>query len=582
MSRPVVVPKGGCGEREGLTGHSLNYAIDTITGKVETAARCSGGSIYVCPTCKARVSLRSGLVRKSYFAHWPGLGSEECENFAPGQYGHHAHAQSPSAPSSQSGSRRMELRLVIPPGVAKSGWSLELVLPPCADCRGKVTLDLGGRLQEIDMRGMVGTRKRLTADPAALPYRMVSFSGAPDPTFVASVERECPGLPATGAAVFTASGREGIKGFPRALELRASETFALLWREPAALEFPDELVVDHLPCRREWNLALLTLPDEPSTSAIEWLRSLTSLPMAQKAPSILVAWPFLSRNSSINAVEAARTGAAVLSVEKMPVSPRVAGPWMTAQSGGVKLTAVGLERSPAFFVLKPSGVEAVRVAEADNQHIEAFLFFSLRTEQLEAQPMVELAFRTPEGLCRLLPLHRRRCSEAAVEARARRLGPEYLSMPPGASGTLRVEGPSGRTETLLAPGPAAAPHNRHMRLLPPDALAALVTAMAADTSHVEIDFGGFGRLDLKGTWGRSVAKLARKELEPGLRGRLQSFLLQLCPTTPPARYTGDLALIEAFALIRPGAPLVPHYRSLAKELLASGFEIKSFGGGVSQ
>lgn len=437
----------------------MEYAINKVTGRLESATQASGASLYVCPVCKATVNHRSGTLRKPHFAHWPGWGSPECENFVPGQQGQHAQGQA----SASATKRKMELRLVIPRGADRAGWSVELVLPPCRECRAKLALDVGGRIQEIDMRGMSKGR-RVTAELSAAPYRIVFFDGKPDPSFVAGVERDCPGLPSFGAAAFTALGRGDLKGFPRTKELRGSETFALLWSKPAEPGFPDELVVDKLHGRQGWSLALVTIPDSPSPECTAWLRSFTGLPIAPPVPSITLLWPFLARSFSVNAVECVDSSIVLLSAEMMPVGLRDQGPMMKAQGALGELSATGVEQSPAFFALKPGGTEHFRVAEANNPDIEKFFSFCLRPERPQEHPAVELAFTTSEGVRRIVPLNQRKCAKAAAAARMRGMDPEYLSMPPGAKGTLRVDGPAGRSETVLfsgggraSPQPAHAP-----------------------------------------------------------------------------------------------------------------------------
>lgn len=56
--------------------------------------------------------------------------------------------------------QKIELRLLIPTGVDRAGWSLELVLPTCRECRATVSLDVGGRIQTLNMRGMQTSRRR--------------------------------------------------------------------------------------------------------------------------------------------------------------------------------------------------------------------------------------------------------------------------------------------------------------------------------------------------------------------------------------------------------------------------------------
>lgn len=516
------------------------------------------------------VSHRSGEIRQPHFAHWPGWGSPECENFVPGAQSLNGDGQ--GSAYQPVAKRRMELRLLIPTGNDRAGWSIELALPPCRECRASITIDLGGRVQTLDMRSML-TPRRIGAELSTDSYRIVSFSGKPDPSYVDGVEKDCPGLPDYGAAAFAALGSGELKGFPRTYELRNSETFALLWREPISPDFPEELVVDRLPGRREWYLALVTIPDAPSPECVAWLRSFTGLPVAPPVPSIVPVWPFLTRHSSVNSIECAKAGVILLSAEMMPVEQQSRGPTMHAQSALGKRSATGVERSPAFFALKPEGIEAVRVAEANNQDIQTFLSFSFRPERHQTIPAVELVFATANGGRQIASLHQRKCAAIATEARILGLSLEYLSMPPGATGILRIEDSTGRSEIAISSGSTASPHNRHADLPPPDVLTKLAKALANSACTVEIAFGGLGRLWLGGTWTPAIADERQTELPPELRCRLLSFLCQLQPMSPTAIGINDYVLVRALTTINLSPSITPHYRSLVKDILTCGFKL---------
>lgn len=553
----------------------MEYAINLVTERLESATEAKNWGQYVCPICKAKVSRRSGPKKTPYFAHWPGWGSSECENFVPSLHGHSAQSKGSVSVDKQ----KIELRLLIPTGVDRAGWSLELVLPPCRECRATVSLDVGGRIQTLNMRGMQ-TSRRVTAELSVEPYRIVSFSGKPDPSFLAGVDKECPGLFALGATAF-ALGSGGQKGFPRTRELRSSETFALLWREPAETNFPDELVVNRLPGRQGWNLTLVTIPEEPSQWCVDWLRSFTGLPIAPPVSSIIPVWPFLTRKSSINVVECVKSGIILLSTKMIPAGPSDPAPIMQAQSASAKLSAVGLERSPAFFALRSCDVDFVNVTEVNNPSFQEVISFSISPERPREHPAVELAFMTPEGFCHMVSLHQRRCAEIAEAARAQGIKLKYLSMPLGASGKLFVNGPSESSVTVLSSGGDASPHGKGMRLPPPDVLVKLTSVLVDPAYHVEIEFGGFGRLHLAGSWTCATTDYGCRQLFPALRARLLSFMLQLRLAVPSSMYADDLKLVEAFARVRPELQLIPHYRSLVKEVLACGFKLKQFGEGIS-
>ncbi|MCY1534630.1 hypothetical protein D9M68_700080 [compost metagenome] len=271
----------------------------------------------------------------------------------------------------------------------------------------------------------------------------------------------------------------------------------------------------------------------------------------------------------------------LLAAKMMPLEQSDQGPTMQVQSGSSKHSALGVERSPAFFALRPDGMQTVKVSDANTPGIEEFVSFSLNLERPQRHPSVELAFTTPTGVRHVVSLHQRRCTDVATEARAHGRGPDYLSMPPGAAGILRIDGPTGRFVTAFSSGSDSPPHSRHMRLPLPDVLTKMTSALADPACHVEIDFGGFGRLHVAGTWTRTSVDRGSRELTPALRSRPLSFILQLRIASPTAVHTDDNTLVGALATMRPEPSLIPHYRSLVREVLACGFEIKRLGEGAS-
>lgn len=546
----------------------MDFAFNKATGRVESAAKASKWSQYGCPVCKADVNFRSGTIRKPYFAHRQGYGSLACENFVPSHYGQHVqeHVSTPAE------MKRMELRLMIPKGENRAGWSLELVLPSCRECRATVTLDVGRRSQTLDMRGME-KRRYVTAEPSVEPYRIVAYSGAPDPSFVHGVERECPGLPVSGAAVFTALGSGQLNGFPRAQELRYSETFALLWNMPVNPDFPEELFIDRIKGRKGWNLALVTLPDSISSECANWLSTFTKLSITAPVPSIIPIWPFLTKNTRINEIECIKSGITLLSTEMMPVVLRGQGPTMLAQGPLAKHTAVGIEQSPAFFALKPGETDFVEIANTHYPEINKFISFSLQHKCHAPFPVIELVFSEPSGAHRIVPLHHRNCAESIAEVRRQEIRFEYLSIPSGVQGTFRVDDSNKIIVFNVSSGIDISPHNRYMRLPPADVLATLISALADPACYVELEFGGFGRLVLPKSRKNIAACADKNKLPLALRARLLSFMFQLRISTPTSVYADNALLLKAFAAVQPQPQLIPHYRVLVRDILANGIEL---------
>ncbi|WP_212784993.1 hypothetical protein [Pseudomonas amygdali] len=553
----------------------MEYAVNKLTNKLESAALSSGIGLFICPCCKAMVNFRSGAKRKKHFGHWPGWGSPECENFIPSQYGQNAEGSAFATVMR----RRMDLRLMITRR-QRAAWWLELAIPACRVCDATVTIDVGGRLQHLNMRGMT-KGCRVTAELSVENYRIVSYSDHADPTFMASVDRECPGLPSSGTAVFSASGREGVTGFPRAQELRGWETYAFLWSDNAAPVFPDELVLDRFQSREGWSLALATIPEKPSEECIEWLRDFTGLLVNPPAPSITPIWPFLTRNSSVNAIECLESPTVLLSTQMMPVGQQDRGPTMQVYGGGERLSATGIEKSPAFFVLATEKTQDFRIAKADYPDIDKFVSCTLSPRRNQKLPTVEFAFRDRELKRHVVPLHQKKCRTFVMAARAQTMTLEYLSMPPGCNGRLIADKSSQRSEILLFSGDTVSEHSQHQRLLPPEVQTLLIARLVDPTCHVDINFGGFGRLHVAGDLSSGPISEAFVTLGPSLRSRLLSFMVQLQAGGPIAAVSDDYALVRTFASLRPRPQLIPNYRTLVKDVLARGFELKKLGEGVS-
>jgi len=544
----------------------LDYAIDEMTGVLVSASRASRYGQYICPVCEKGVIPRKGDIRVPYFAHRPGYGTLECENFFPGR-------SSLAVPEKEKINvtikRRMELRLLISAERKCREWSLKLALPTCNLCRAKITLDVGGRSQTLDMRSMV-KRRQIGAEPSTQPYRIVSFSGDPDAEFAAEVERECQGLPSVGAAVFTNGASEG---FPLARELVCNDTFAFLWQQPVQPEFPDELTVERLPGRQGWYLALVTIPEIPSLESIEWLKCFTHLPVVPAKSSITAIWPFLTQNTSVNQIECLHSNTVLLSANMVSTTSIDDGPTMYAQGASSLLSATGVEKSPAFFTLNPGHSEIVGVSAASDQDIKVFLTFSSQVKCFKKYPSVDLVFTKQQGGQEIVSLHQRRCADFISDARLQGHKLEYLSMPPGAEGVAKIEGITENSNIRLFSSSCVAPHDANKCLMQPDVLSRLAFYLADSTCHLEIEFSGLGRLSLPGFHPSSSMVDINKRLSSSLRSRLFSFILQIRLVTPDFIVSSDdSALIEALEKLQPELHQLPHYRALVKEVIASGFE----------
>lgn len=545
----------------------MEYAINKLTNKVESADQATGHSSYICPCCRAMMGFRAGAVRKKYFAHWPGLVTAACENYVPGQSGQNADGSALKTHAKRS----MELRLIVPKQGDRAGWFLELIMPSWRACDATVTVNVGGRFRQFDMR-RADPGARAMAEPSTAPYRIVSFEGQPDPLFKDGVELECLGLPSDGAAVFTASGRGQNPGFARARELQCGGTYALLWQESLAADLPDELLIDWLTGRQGWSIAIVTLPETPSEICVEWLQSFTGLSVNAQAPYIVQMWPFLSRNSSINTVEYAESTIVLLAAHNIPMGQAGSGPTLQAHTGFDRLSAVGMNRTPALFDLRPERIDTVRVGKSEHQDFERIFTCGSDLSRHHQPPSVQAVFSYQNGAREIVGLHRKRCRELVAAVRSGDLSLDYLAMPPGTRGKLAS---TGLSEMRLSAGTDVASHDPRQRLMPKSMESAVITALMDSTAHFDLDFFGFGRVRLASSHVPLIAESLSPELGPKLRARVHSFICQLQIGAPVSASVGDVQLVRAFFITTPRPDLVPHYRALTKKILACGFQFNT-------
>ena len=66
----------------------MDYAKESNSGRIVAASDASRWRSYVCPRpgCGGRVSLRAGSDRRAHFAHFPGEGTQECDEYHPGAW----------------------------------------------------------------------------------------------------------------------------------------------------------------------------------------------------------------------------------------------------------------------------------------------------------------------------------------------------------------------------------------------------------------------------------------------------------------------------------------------------------------
>lgn len=536
----------------------MEYAINKIIDKLVSAKMASKFNLYSCPVCQKPVSYRSGPQKKPYFAHMPGVGTKECENFTPSQNITHPLNDSSSIVTKW----KMELYLHLPKKSHYAGWSLELLLPKHRACHASMKLDLGGgRSQTVDMRGMDKDR-RMMVELSTASYRITEFIGKPDPYFKSNFERECVGLPTSKAAVFSISKENSQNSFPRAQILKSFTTVALLWQEAQDISFPEELIIEYLPKRQGWSLALVTIPDELTLDCINWLSKFTGLPFEESKSSINLIWPFLTKKSSVNTIECIKSDSTLFAITKISKKQQE----IIFQSDSKRLSALYVDRPTAFFEFKPEDSKNLSIENKNSDELNEQISFYIPLNKFQ-YPLVELAFKFNNGDYKIVSLHQRCCLETVLEARKQQVKLEYISMPIGAKGKIFIDESDRKIKIDVYSSERVAPHNQRMRIPSLEIIDELSMALINPESQVTIDFDGFGMLHLAGKiWGEEITSFSNLKLSSSLRSRLFSFLLQLNYKSPLPVNCDDKTLINLLTMANPKSTLIPHYRLLMKEV----------------
>jgi hypothetical protein len=261
------------------------YAASRQTRGLVEATSATWHHDYTCPSCHARVFLRSGNERTPHFAHYPGEGQPECEEYYPGVS---ISSGTPAArPRLAVEDHRDELGLVVQEG-GEDTWDLLLRVPELPDAElGIASLNaLRDAFIEIQVDGsMVGRLSGLEVRPgcgvarAPVPPSWQMYSTQPAGHWPNGVNRErwrrmAPGL-ATLGSLFRLRGGEWARLSPGSL-VQWGEDMVLIGddRCPPPSQTRSEAANPRSTGAIRWRLWRIHLPFEPSDPIGSWLHRL--------------------------------------------------------------------------------------------------------------------------------------------------------------------------------------------------------------------------------------------------------------------------------------------------------------------
>ncbi len=553
-------------------------AKEERTGRIVAASEASLYARYVCPVCKVEVFLKRGRRRADHFAHWPGLGSPDCERYFAGGDIHH-----PFPTGSTSGEGRespeivppMALSLALQPeaelrGRRLRGWSLALTVPRSPDSRGHVSVDCGGGIvREIALAKLVLGPQTYLADPDAAEFSAVRVSPEVRPAYRSAIAQRIPGLVPGQVTVFETCAH---KHKPRVASLSWGASYYFVWRRDNGQRSPEGLPGHQLADNGAWCCSLVSLPNEGEESLANWLDAACGLRIVKEKRTWGIIYPVAFDVDVSGRIRLPLTPSVLVGLSG-PSEPDVesacecaAGEFRASiitRNGGLHLIEITADKTAADSVLSlrwdQSSLPALaRVPLADAAHLPAVVIEFLAKD-------AKLPWRER--------MHEASCRESLRKTRASEINIRKIELPASIAGHLRWRArPETQWQSLplieIAPGGG----RRQGTVLPPGQLSELNRILQDLRLDVWLDFGAFGEF-LELSEKLPLAGIPSLHLHPSVRAKI----VWLCKTMKayttasktPIDGLDDDELVAHFRGIRVDPSLLAHCRSIERTL-ASG------------
>lgn len=270
----------------------MYHARERRTGQIISATKASPWGSYRCPTCNVEVSLRSGDYRAAHFAHKPGQGKPECEEFHPSDDLSHSWRDTDTYQGPAIEPLRLSIELE-PDYNARRGprkWGLRLTVPKSPDEHGVVQINCGGGdVRKIALSKLFLGSQTYRADPAAPDFGAIWVSPEVRQPYRSAVEQRLPGLSGRVANVFSAAGAAKLKLQTNVLHW--GESYYLVWVESQSIAFPSAILTHTLATNLGWCCSLVSLPDKADPEIATWLTQTCDLPLARAKREWALVYP---------------------------------------------------------------------------------------------------------------------------------------------------------------------------------------------------------------------------------------------------------------------------------------------------
>jgi hypothetical protein len=425
-----------------------------------------------------------------------------------------------------------------------SGWGLILSIPTPGVTGGRLSVDVGGRLQKIDLAYNQAATRQIVANPSHDIYRVVEVLPRFGP-LDARLIKECDGL-RHGCTAFGHITR-AKKLIRRASEIFPGQDYVLIWHSDEAPNIPERFDAVRVAADKRWEGSIISLPRYLEEAEHLWLLEHIGLPIKNALPTIVPVWPPLFDRHTSQLLEAPSHSQFLFAVDSL--EGHEAAVFFRTQGQD---EVVNVHNIPSAILRVPSSQaqEFKIVARARN---EAEVLVNLTMPLPNWRPGgITLIFqegdsRSSFSICDTRTTHHVNATRNGHMHLVASSGPKYCK--------VKVR---EHVRGLWVP-------YKDVECDAKDIAALLTTIFESNSTALQFDFGAYGHLLVD----RVCPSHKAAQMPPKLRNLILGYLFQY-PHTPSFVLIkdgmDDESLIAAFRRVRPTRQSLAQHVALAKSI----------------
>jgi hypothetical protein len=420
-----------------------------------------------------------------------------------------------------------------------------LSIPTPGVTSGLLSIDVGGRIQKVDLTQNQLTTRRITAEPSHEPYRVreiIPKLGILDRQLI----KECAGLRQSGTAFGPL--RKVDKLIRRATEIFAGQDYAVIWHSANTQNIPKTLDATPLATNGPWQGAILSIPPLLEANDRVWLAQFLGLLTKDALPTIVPVWPPLCERRTPQLLDAVAHKEHLFAIDSLKGQS-------AAVFVGNKATNVGANvhdiRRSVLKIQTSAESELKIVARGEN---EAELLVDLTRP---AEPWQVNGIRLG-----ILDEHSLRSSYSLCDSR---IADALKLVRQGTAQLVDSSGPKLCSAQVRLRTNGLWKLDRVLECASSDLALQLTSIIENTTSDIQLQFGAYGHVVIE-----SLAyEVDTLVLPRELRQQLLSYLFQFPHRSSQPlnkRKMCDDAIVAAFRRTSPTSASIAYYSALANRL----------------